>query len=343
MHWKLSWLSVFLLLCHGCTSYIAGKIARPERDNGHRWLAGEMAATGFKRETLQTKEGVRIAYWIGSPRDYLVTQKLEGSNSHPHLDLTIIEYPHQASPAPAKGTVILLHPLGEDGTMMAAWGLYFGRAGFMAVMPDLRSHGDSGNAPVGYGPTEAIDIADLVRQLRAAGRLPEPLYLFGISYGGSVALRAADEIAQVKAVVALEPFANVAQAIERAPQTGLFGHPWLVKWIITPRRMKAATAEAGNQLGIDLETLDTGDAVARLKMCTLIVRGGEDELTDDAQMRAMSERSPWVSYVSVPGERHISLPIRTQYLFNPLLEWMMRSSPGLPTACAKAPNLRVAP
>lgn len=302
-----------------------------------------MAATGFKRETLQTKEGVRIAYWIGSPRDYLVTQKLEGSNSHPHLDLTIIEYPHQASPAPAKGTVILLHPLGEDGTMMAAWGLYFGRAGFMAVMPDLRSHGDSGNAPVGYGPTEAIDIADLVRQLRAAGRLPEPLYLFGISYGGSVALRAADEIAQVKAVVALEPFANVAQAIERAPQTGLFGHPWLVKWIITPRRMKAATAEAGNQLGIDLETLDTGDAVARLKMCTLIVRGGEDELTDDAQMRAMSERSPWVSYVSVPGERHISLPIRTQYLFNPLLEWMMRSSPGLPTACAKAPNLRVAP
>jgi pimeloyl-ACP methyl ester carboxylesterase len=343
MHGKWLGLCVLLVLCHGCTSYIAGKIARPERDNGHRWLADEVASTGFKRETVQTKEGVRIAYWIGSPRDYLVTQQLLGSNAHPHLDMNIIEYPHQASPAPARGSVVLLHPVGEDGTMMASWGLYFGRAGFMVVMPDLRSHGDSGDAPVGYGPPEAIDIADLVRQLRAAGRLPGPLYLFGISYGASVALHAADDIPDVQAVVALEPFANVAQAIERAPQTGLFGHPLLVKWIVTPQRMKAATAEAGKELGVDLEKLDTGDAVARLQTCALIVRGSEDELTDDAQMRAMSERSPWASYVNVPGERHISLPIRTQYLFGPLLEWMMHSSPGLPMACAKTPNLRVAP
>ena len=342
MHWQRGWFWIGLVLCHGCTSYIAGKIARPELDTGHQWLAGEIAKDGFKRESLRTKEGVRIAYWIGSPREYLVTQQISGSNSHPHVDMNIAQYAQEGPQASARGTVILLHPIGEDGAMMASWGLYFGHAGFMAVMPDLRSHGDSEKAPVGYGPPEAIDIADLVRQLRAAGRLPEPLYLFGISYGGSVALRAADEIPDVRAVVALEPFANVAQAIERAPQSGLFGHPLLVKWIVTPQRMKSATVEAGKELGIDLEKLDTGDAVARLNTCALIVRGSDDELTDDAQVRAMSERSPWASYVSVSGERHITLPLRAQYLFDPLLGWMTQSSPDMPTTCAKAPHLQVA-
>jgi pimeloyl-ACP methyl ester carboxylesterase len=294
--------------------------------------------TQFVRSSLTTQEGVHLAYWIGQPKDYRVDENYRRTGNKFSLALKIDET--STTQVAVKGSVILLHPMGENGAVMTLWGMHFSSAGYVVVMPDLRGHGGSQAAPLGFGPREAADIADLVRQLRASRQLPGPLYLFGVSYGASVSLYAADVVPDVRAVVALEPFGNVAETIERAPRSEVFGHPFVSHWIATPWRMRQATARAGAELGLDLGQLDTRDAIGKLKACALVIRGDKDALTTDAQMRAMVAGSVWASYANVPGEGHMTLPLRSDVLFDPLLKWMEENTSGGLSACPTTPELR---
>lgn len=312
-----------VLSCSGCTAFIARQIERP----GHDAPAGVgklLRKAHFQREDVHTASGVRIAYWYGLPHAYhfsnVVSEQRAGSSINVHLKANI-DIPEPAAVLPKRGSVLLLHGWGEDGASLAPWGLSFAQAGYVVVMPDLRSQGDSSNAPVGYGPREAGDMLDLVRQLRRAGRLPSPLYLFGESYGATVALFMAPQLRGVRGVMALEPYANAAAVIRRAPY--LFAGSWWARWI-SAQDVNKAIAKAGHRLGIDLDEIDAGNVVAAAPACTLIIHGADDKLTAAAALRALSARSRWVRYVSVGGEGHVSLPLRTDRLATPLLGWMQR-------------------
>lgn len=267
-----------------------------------------------------------MAYWYGQPRAYDVKLKIEERCEDrrcalSYFKLGLGDQPAKAPVLPTRGSVILLHPWGMEGSVLTSWAVLFARAGYVVVMPDLRSHGESANVPVGYGPREADDIVDLVHDLRAANRLPGPLYLFGASYGGTVALFAAPKLADVHGVIAMEPYANAAAVIRRAPASGLFGHRWLASWI-RPREVDHAIQRASRQLGVDLTQIDPGDALAHTSSCVLILRGAEDNLIAGAGLRELARRSPRASYVEVSQEGHLELPMRTDRLFPPLLEWM---------------------
>ena len=121
--------------------------------------------------------------------------------------------------------------------------------------------------------------------------------------------------------MALEPYANAADVIRRAPGSGLFGYKWLVRWI-TPEEINAAIARASRKLGVDLEHVNPGDALARTSNCTLILRGSRDVLVSGEALTALSRRSARASHVEVPGEGHLTLPVRAGRLVPPLLAWM---------------------
>ncbi|HEX7814419.1 alpha/beta hydrolase [Dyella sp.] len=337
MRW--AWMVLWVLLSQGCTSYIAGKIVRPEPDPFFANMGDVLQPAGFARDTAVTAQQVHLSYWIASPHDYRFEGRFDEDPRHPVLHYQLSQPASASHALPVRGSVVLLHPIGESGMTMGDWGIRFAASGYTVVMPDLRSHGQSDPAPLGFGAREAVDIADLVAQLRRAGRLPDPLYLLGVSYGGSVALYAAHDVPDVRAVVALEPFGNVAKTIERAPGTGLFGHPWLVRWIATPSRMRKATALAGRRLGLNLDAIDTGDAVSRLRVCALLMRGQADTLVEAADVQAMRQRSAYAQLRQVDGESHIWLPIRTDRLFAPVLAWMQAARPGEASSCPAAPAI----
>lgn len=330
-------LLVLLVLC-GCTSFVTRQIERPGRDNRAQlaWFRQLLDHAGFRFDAMQTDQGVHLAYWYGNPRAYGFKANVQERHKDHHtsfnLDFKFAVAPAKAPALPARGSVVLLHPWGTEGSALTNWALLFSSAGYVVVMPDLRSHGESGDAPVGYGPREANDIADLVRKLRAAHRLPGPLYLLGVSYGGSVALFTAPKLDGVKGVVALEPYVNAAAVIRRAPASGLFGHRWLAS-LLRPREVDKAIERAGRQLGIDLAQIDPGDALAQVPACVLILRGSNDKLIAGDALRALSQRSPRARYVEVSDEGHLMLPMRTDRLFPPLLDWMDALPAGHDGAC----------
>lgn len=319
-------LLVSLALC-GCTGFVTRQIERPGHGNRAQlaWFRQLLDRAGFRFDAMQTRQGVHLAYWYGRPRAYDFKANVQEQHENHHtrfsLDFKFAVAPAKATALPARGSVVLLHPWGMEGSALTNWALLFASAGYVVVMPDLRSHGESGDAPVGYGPREADDTADLVRELRAANRLPGPLYLFGASYGGSVALFTAPKLDGVKGVIALEPYVNVAAVIRRAPASGLFGYRWLAS-LLRPHEVDQAIQRAGRQLGIDLAQIDPGDALAQTPACALILRGSDDNLISGDALRELSGRSPRARYVEVSEEGHLMLPMRTDRLFPPLLAWI---------------------
>lgn len=332
------WIMLLLVCClSGCTTFVARQIEHPgQSGSSFRTFDPLLAKMGFERPSMRTTDGVRIAYWIAPPRAYEIRERFHNRVTGKKVtgfafDMSFGKGPLKPPLLPVKGSIVLLHPWSMSGTAMMMWGLHFAASGYEVVMPDLRSQGDSSDAPVGYGPREADDIAQLIQHLRAGGKLPAPLYLFGASYGATVALFAAARVPHVRGVVALEPYANAAAAIRQAPGSGLFGHRWLAH-LITPKEVDAAIKRADIKLGLDLAAIDPGDALVRSQRCTLILRGSKDQLMSVASLRQLSQRSPLAAYANVPDQNHMTLPMRTDLLFQPLLAWM-QALPFAPGPC----------
>lgn len=308
----------------GCASYVTHKIEHPARSQSSLQLAihDNLLQQGFVQASMRTSDGVRIAYWLGQPHAYVMHESFRPSadGMSLHWQWQMPEAPFDGSQLPAKGSIVLLHPWEGEGAMLATWAYRFASAGYVTVMPDLRSQGDSDIAPVGYGPREGNDVAELVRSLRESGRLPQPLFLMGVSYGATAAVFAASGLDNVDGVIALEPYGNAADVIRRAPSTGLFGPRW-VGHVIGRSSVDAAIARASIDLGVDLEHIDTAGAL-RLAPCSLIVRGARDPLVSATAMQTLAASSPQARYIEIPGENHLSLPLRMDRLMQPLLDWM---------------------
>lgn len=325
----------------GCAMYVARQIETPGRENRPQreqlaHFVDLLKRGGFEQRTMTTPANVRLAYRIGQPRatGFVadVGSKVADGKYSLHFSFRFTGDPAHARALSPRGSVLLLHPWGMEGSVLAPWALLFSNAGYAVVLPDLRSQGDSSDAAVGYGPREAQDIAALVHTLEQSGQLPGPLYLMGVSYGGTVAIFSAPELPEVRGVMALEPYANAAAVIRRAPSSHLFGPSWIGA-AIGKKTMDKAIARASDHLGVDLASLDAGDALTRARACTLIVHGSRDQLTTDNDMRQLASRSPLAIHVEVSGEDHVTLMMRTDRLFQPTLEWMNALPSASPSAC----------
>jgi len=182
-------LLVMCLSLNACASIAAHYIETPGHHGPEpvfrQWLAEN---TGYTPHNFVTDQRVRIAYWYSPPTRLDIAPRIEEQRYGKKFSLSfhfdVSKPKHAAATPPLRGSVVLLHPWGQNALQMAFWGVYFSNAGYVTVLPALRSQGESGDAPVGYGPREAGDIVQLVHDLQRRHELPSPLYLFGVSYGG---------------------------------------------------------------------------------------------------------------------------------------------------------------
>ena len=321
----------------GCATIAAHYIETP----GHHGPKPEFKQyletnIGYVERNFRTADDVQIAYWYLSPTKLDIAPEIREQRDRRGFSISFkfdIEKPkgHPAQPA-AHGSVVVLHPWGQNAAQMAFWGAYFSNAGYVTVLPALRSQGESGDAPVGYGPREAGDIVQLIHALQHHSELPPPLYLFGVSYGATAALFAAPQLPNLRGVIALEPYVHPVDVIERAPATGWFAPKWWSHFF-PPRTVRKAIASANATLGIDLASIDPGDAVADSKTCTLLVRGSDDILISAKAVRDLAARSQRARYVEIPDEGHVTLFFRSDRLFPPILDWMQRVPDKTGAAC----------
>lgn len=316
------------LSCGGCVSLVH-EITQPRTpDSATRRLVASIERDGLRLETqdVRARNGNRIAYRLLPAADYHLSYEYSRT---PHSFAAKFSW-REPEPVPARGTIVFLHGWGEDHRMMLTWAMAMAAHGYLGVLPDLRNFGASERAPVGFGPREAEDIADLLAHLQDRGQVQPPVYLFGVSYGADVAIHAATlSPGVVEGVVAMEPFVDAGSAIRgfvadaRKPARGFKGRlaSAYARRALDDNRVDAAIAEAGKRLGLDLNRGGIATALGESAACTLLLQGSDDEFLDPAALRAAAT-GPRVRYVELPGETHLTLPLRIDLLAEPLSQWL---------------------
>ena len=354
----LRWIALLPLLpmLNACAGFAARQIEHPPApphavaDSARRMLR----QMGFTHEWVNIPGGARIGIWYSPPRAFHFGVRLRFHGAgfalmiHPaRIDGPAADFwPVQKPPRlPVRGSVVLLPPFGLDSASLAvSWGAYFASHGYAVVAVDLPAGGGSASMAPGYGPREARALAWLIPLLRLRGLLPAPEFLFGLSYGGDVVLFAAPRLAGITATIALAPFANAAQAIRRAPGSGLVGPRWLGA-LFDLATMQAAIARADRDLGIDLAGIDPTGALRRARACTLLIGGTHDEFTRVREWRRMIHGAPRAQLTLLPHTDHVLALVRFDLLGEPLRAWMhalaIAPASGCPPFAPRSPAYRM--
>lgn len=336
------WLALLLamLAASGCAS-LADRIVEPHSPA----LLGDRDGQQFERTlgvshaNWHTPQGARLAYRRipaaarGMSYDY-------ARNAHSysfHFAGSLAEHAHDAQPT-LRGTVVYLHGWELDGSSMLAWAFALADRGYTGIAVDLRNYGGSSRAPAGFGPREATDIVALLDAMRARGELHDPVYLFGVSYGAATALFAEAGLrGHVAGIVAMEPYANAADAIRTLvpgmlamPAQGI-GERLASRWArhrYTPAATEQAITEADRRLGVDLATIDLHAPIAQSQTCTLLLHGARDTFIPVAASRSLAAGAPRTHYTELPLETHMTLPLRVDWLADPIAAWLAEAATG---------------
>jgi len=341
---------LFLYCLCGCVLLQAG-FAWPD---GGRALGGHLVAPGgvspllpvqriddalarlpHREGFVHNADGVPLYWRALDPGAYRLDYAYRPAATRP-MEFELAFSAPEATTVP-RGTVLLLHGWMMDGGSLLPWSLQLAQAGYRTISLDLRNHGRSGAAPSGYGLREARDVAGAVAALRDRGEIVGPLHLMGVSYGAATAIFGARELgSEVETVVALESFDNAAGAIRdmvphmlhKAPETFAqqFSHRWL-RWQLDEAALERAIDSAGQALELSLDRVDVGTALAAVPACVLLIHGSDDAHVPVAHGRALAEAAPRAHYIEVPGEDHISLPMRLDLLAPTVIDWLDNASP----------------
>lgn len=286
-----------------------------------------MAAVGVSEGVTTTPDGVRIHYLALPPFEYDTQAEFRRSPERYGLRWNVRMPPDGSSP-PTRGTVLYLHGWGGDASMVLPWAMALARQGYRGLLPDLRHHGGSDDAPPGFGPKEAQDLLQLLPEWREAGLVEGPLYLFGISYGAATAIFTAaqaggpDSDAPV-AVVAIAPFDNAATAVERFTSRALTARstPWFMRARYGEADIQRAIDEAGQRLGVELASIDTAAAAGTTDRCLLLIHGELDETVPPGSSARIADAAPNAQLLALPLENHMTVAMRFDWLAQPIGQW----------------------
>jgi len=180
----------------------------------------------------------------------------------------------QANPSPSqpcqpKGTVLLLHDLGDSKASHLSLGRRLASMGYDVVLPDLRAHGRSTGKYITYGALEKRDVLAVVDALLEEQAIHEPLYAFGVSLGGATAIQYAAGDPRCKGVMALAPYKD-ARSITRRRIA-------FIAPMMSGQDFEEALRRAGDLANFDPAQASALEAAGKLKCPLLLVHGLLDE------------------------------------------------------------------
>lgn len=249
--------------------------------------------------------------------------------------------------------VVLQHGGGQTRHAWKGTGEILGRAGCHVVALDARGHGDSGWAPDGEYGTDAM-VEDLRCVLAALGR-PRPV-LVGASMGGVTSLIAAGEgrveaaaLVMVDVAPRIEPegAANIIAFMERNPD-GFASLEEVAEAIASyqphrPRRRSLdglaknvrlapdgryrwhwdpAMLHGREPLEAQMQRMER--AAARLRIPTLLVRGGMSDVLTEAGVQSFLRLCPHAEYAQVGEAAHMVAGDRNDLFAEAVVSFLAR-------------------
>ena len=218
------------------------------------------------------------------------------------LSVSLVEPPDKSRPP--RGTILVLHGiLARSATMLPAANA-LAKAGYRAVLVDLRGHGRSTGKFLTYGIQDAKDLSQVIDELARRNLLAGPLGAYGISYGATTAIHFAGGDRRVRALVAVEPF---AAARDEVPHFGRVMAPG-IGLLISERGYQEALDEAGRLAQFDPDAADAVKAIRQTTAQVLIVHGTNDWIVPHRHSELLHAAAPDHSQlVSIPYLGHVAL------------------------------------
>src|SRR5690606_35144050 len=178
---------------------------------------------------------------------------------------------------PSAPTVVLVHGWGSSKHDMLDRADVLHDA-YHLLIPDLRNHGQSGDAQTTQGVREAADLRAMIDWLETA-KAPTAIAVLGVSMGGATALAEADRDERVAGVIVESTHATLANAIQARIERA--GYPLALpgSWSVLLGSLM--------RTGVDASSVDPLLGVQRLdERPILLVYGGADDSIgrDDATM-----------------------------------------------------------
>jgi pimeloyl-ACP methyl ester carboxylesterase len=222
-----------------------------------------------------TDQGRVAAGLFASEAHLIESGRLAGSATMSMLDGTEISVWWSRTDSQPKGSVVLLHGLGESKAMYLAVANALAKRGYDTVLPDLRTHGGSGGRYVTYGVRERGDVKYVVDRLRGRGEIRGPLYAAGVDVGGLVALRYAAAEPDVRGVFVVDPLASLENRVNSQMP------------LVSPQRKRQVLAEIGKQGRFDVSQASSLRAVEDISAPVLIAQGVFDLAVPASDVQAV--------------------------------------------------------
>ncbi len=216
---------------------------------------------------------------------------------------------------PRRGTVVFLHGVANNRTVMRGPIARFSGRGLDLVAYDSRAQGESTGTMCTYGYWEKRDLKDV---LDAVG--PGPIVLLGTSLGAAVALQEAPDDPRVVGVVAAEAFSDLRTvARERAPR-------FLTEAMI---RRAFSVAEARGAFRVD--EVSPVAAARRIRVSVLLIHGALDTDTSAAHSRRILAALGGPKELILVEGAHHNESLRAEGTWQRIESWVenVLASPGL--------------
>ncbi|MEM1085031.1 MAG: alpha/beta fold hydrolase [Verrucomicrobiota bacterium] len=199
-----------------------------------------------------------------------------------------------------RSVIIILHGIGDSKASHAGTLNSLAQRGIEGIAVDLRAHGQSGGL-ASYGYHERHDISLIIDSCKQ--RHPEvSIGIWGISYGGAVAIQACAEDARLDFAIIESTFANLTDmARQQVSNSGAS----LLSWIAP-----LALDRAGELANFDPGLVSPEKAVRSVKASVLHFHGTRDELIpfDHGQRISDNGHSDRHRFVPIEGAGHYDIP-----------------------------------
>jgi pimeloyl-ACP methyl ester carboxylesterase len=220
-------------------------------------------------------------------------------------------------PSPDPATIILLHGYGLSKESMAPWALALAQEGYRAVAVDLRGHGESTGAQIGFGKYEPNDLRQMLDSLLARGICNERVVVMGISYGATMALHWAAIDARIRSVVAIAPYNQPEEAMVRFVE--------MQNLHVPERVVRGGAYSAAYRLNLKWDELSGEAAMRRITQPVLLIGGDADTVSRPEDLRAMqSVAAGKTKTVIVPGAVHQTIGFRIDTLLPEITDWLAK-------------------
>ena len=216
-------------------------------------------------------------------------------------------------------TVILLHGYSMTKESMLPWAFALAQAGYRVIALDLRGHGESTGARIGFGRLEAADLSQALDYLIAHGLCDERVAVLGISYGATMALHWAARDPRLDTVIAIAPYNQPDEAIARFAK--------MMDLPLSQKTVRAGTSRAAAKMNLKWKEWSAESSIRRAKCRVLLVGGEEDPICPPEDIRALERAANESGTVRaksivVPQANHFVVGMSMGFLNRPIKAWL---------------------